>query len=152
MFAGPCDDWANASSSYQAALNDALAQGNVRLAEQVADMLAHYARVFTITWMLRLAEELQLLYMVDSQTMSDDVYGMVEIPDPGGAVSAIYMLSLVVDRRAIIAISPAWKDEDGTIHPLTTYAEARQAAIENIITPIQEVSEEYGLPGRGLPL
>lgn len=152
MFAGPCDDWLDVSSTYQAALNDALAEGNVRLAEQVAGMLAHYARVFTITWMLRLADELRLLYMVDSQTMSDDVYSMIEMPDSGGTVSAIYTLNLVVDTRMITAVGPAWEDEDGTIRPLTRYEEARRAAIENIINPIQEVSEASGLPQRDWPV
>ena len=152
MFAGPCDDWIDASSTYREALDEALAEGNGWMAQQVADMLAHYARVFTITWMLRLAADLGFEYMVDSQTMSDDVCGVVEIPDSGGIVSAIYTLSLVVEARIITAVGPAWEDEDGTIHPLTTYAEARQAAIENIITPMQEISQEYGLPQRGLPM
>lgn len=148
MFAGPCDDWSEASSTHQAALNEALAEGDARTAQQVADSLAHYARVFTITWMLRLAEEFGLEYMVDSQTMSDTAYGVIEIPDPAGTVSAVYMLNLVIDSRVITAVGPAWKDENGTVYPLTTYGEARQAAIANVIDPIQAVSEEYGLPQR----
>ena len=148
MFAGPCDDWSEASSTHQAALSEALAEGDTRTAQQVADSLAHYARVFTITWMLRLAEEFELEYMVDSQTMSDVVYGAIDIPDSEGTVAAVHMLNLVIDKRMIAAIGPAWKEENGTVYPLTTYGEARQAVIANVIDPIQAVSEEYGLSQR----
>ncbi|MDO8847285.1 MAG: hypothetical protein Q7W51_02705 [Coriobacteriia bacterium] len=145
MFAGPCDDWIESSSSYQAALEEALAAGRAAEAESIAQMIAHYARTFTITWMLRLAPEFRLEHLVDSQTCSDTVFDGITVPDASGPVTAIHMLSLVVDQRLITAISPAWESEDGVIHPLVTYDEARQAAIEQVIVPMMNNEPEYRL-------
>lgn len=152
MFAGPCDDWREASRSYFVALDDALSATQSDRANMIARSTSHLARGFTISWMLRLAADLGLDYMVDSQTCSDVVFGGVEIPNVGGSVSVMHLLSLVVDDRLATAISPAWEAEDGAVFPLVSYAEARQAAIEQIIVPLMEVEAEYGLPQRQRPV
>lgn len=145
MFAGPCDDWIDSSSIYQDALKAVLAAGRTREAASIAEMIVHNTRESTITGMLRLAAEFGLEHIVDSQSRSSAVLDGITIPDPGRPVVAIQMLSLVVDRRMITAIGPAWESDDDVIHPLVTYDEARQAAIEQVIVPMMNDEPEYRL-------